>query len=156
MAARKPVVFVAGKYQQLQAGDTIDASCNEVDIITLENEEGADAIVKGMAVYISSAGKVKKAKADAVGTRDVIALCLTDSVAAGQSGSMQTDGQITIADWTAVIGAAALVAGSLYYLSEATSGKLTATPPATGSVVEIGIAISTVMMDINIKQPILL
>jgi hypothetical protein len=154
MTARKPLVLNSGQIQQLQSGDTLDASCNEVDVVSLTSEEAADATTIGMPVYISSTAKFKQAKADAVGTAWAIGVCRAASIASGASGDIQTSGQLTSADWTAVIGAASLTAGARYFLSEATKGMLTATPPATGFVVQVGIALSTTMLDIDPEQPI--
>lgn len=151
---RKPLVLNAGKIEQLQAGDTLDAAVAAIDVEILSNEESSDAITIGMAAYISSAGKVKKAQANATGTKDVIALCRDASIASGDSGAFQTDGQLTSADWTAVVGVATLTPGSIYYLSGDTAGKLTTTPPTSGWVVEIGEAHSTTVLDINIRQPV--
>lgn len=149
MTARKPLVLNGGQVQQLQTGDTLDASCNEVDVTTLTSEEASDTTTIGMPVYISSTGKFKQAKADAVGTTVVIGLCRAASIASGASGEIQTNGQLTGTDWTAVTGGATLTAGSKYYLSEATKGMLTTTPPSSGFVVPVGIAISTTMLQIN-------
>jgi NADPH-dependent 2,4-dienoyl-CoA reductase/sulfur reductase-like enzyme len=90
MASRKPLVLVGGEIQQLQAGDTLTGPFGEVDTITLTNgDSGAHAL--GDVVYISANDTGKKAKADAVGTKDAIAFAM-GAVTAGAAGSYQTDG----------------------------------------------------------------
>ena len=154
MALKKPLVLNSGRVEQIQTGDTLDATSANVDAITLASEEITDATTIGMAVYPSSTGKFKQAKADATGTKDVIGLCRAASIAAGLSGDIQLDGPLSVADWTSIIGAATLTTGSIYYLSGATKGLLTATAPVTGWVVEVGIALSTLILQIKIRQPV--
>lgn len=161
MALRKPLIIVAGQIQQIQAGDTLDAVISEQEVITLTNDESVDATVIGMPVYIDAADGCKQAKADAAGTSKPIALCKDVSIAAAQPGSFLTSGILaaTTAQWDAIKGASGgLVAGTVYYLSAATKGLLTATAPSTVGqyVVEIGIAISTTELKLNIKPSILL
>jgi len=156
MALRKPLCLVSGQIQQLQSGDTLDAAIIETESITLANGESSDAITIGMPVYISAADTVKKAKADAAGTATVFAICKAASIAATFTGEFFTSGQLASSNWTAVTGGATLTAGSVYYLSNATAGQLTATAIGTGLIVEVGQAINTTTMQIKIKRPILL
>lgn len=160
MAARKPLVIASGQVQQLQSGDTLDAPVSEVDLVAATNKE-VGAIVIGAPVYVSAAGQVKKAKADAAGTAKVLALAKDASTAADASGSFQTSGVLvaTTTQWDAVAGTTGgLTAGAEYFLSEATAGVLTETAP-TGVgelVVKVGLAISTTEMMIDPERPILL
>ena len=153
MATRKPLVLNSGQIEQLQSGDTLDAAITEVDLVTMTNGE-ASAISNGEAVYTDAADDVKLALADAAGTARVLGLVKTDSIAASASGSIQIDGIISIADWTAATGSATLTSGSVYYLDNSTAGNLTSTAPTTGYVVEVGQAISTTEMAITIKAPV--
>jgi hypothetical protein len=152
MALRKPLVIISGQLQEIPAGDTLNASVAEIDIVQATNGE-VGAIVIGTPVYVSAAGTVKKAAANAGGTRSVLGLVKDVSIAGAASGSIQTDGILTATtgQWDAVAGTTGgLVAGSIYYLS-ATAGLLTSTAPVTGGqyVCEVGIAISTTELDIN-------
>jgi hypothetical protein len=161
MSLRKPLVIVNGQVEQIQSGDTLDAVVAEQEIITLTNDESSDATVIGMPVYIDAADGCKQAKADAVGTFKAIALCRDTSVTAGQPGSFLTSGILsaTTAQWDAIKGASGgLVAGTTYYLSAATKGLLTATAPGTVGqyVVEIGTALSTTELKVDIRPAILL
>ena len=160
MALRKPLVIISGQVQQLQAGDTLDASAAEVDVVALTNGN-ASAIVIGSPVYSDAAGSVDLAQANASGTVEVLGFVKDTSISASASGSIQTDGILaaTTGQWDIVTGdTGGLVAGTVYYLDPTTAGKLTATAPTTTSqyVVRVGKAISTTEMEISIEPPILL
>jgi len=156
MASRKPLVMNAGVIQQLQAADNLDAGGG---VVAVENDE-VGSIKKGTPVYVSSAGKVKQSKADATATARVLGLVLDDTIAAAATGNVQTDGVIvsTTGGWDAVTGGAGgLTAGSFYYLSGATAGRLTTTPPSTSTeyIIRIGFAISTTELELKIRRRIL-
>ena len=153
MALRKPLVVVDGLVQQLGSGDTLDAPISEVDLVSLTNNN-ASAITIGQPVYSAAADACDLAKADAIGTARPIGLVKDASIAASASGNIQTDGILSNSDWTSVIGSTTLTSGSVYYLDNATAGKLTATAPTSGFVVKVGIAISTTEMAIDIESPI--
>jgi len=160
VALRKPLVIISGQVQQLQAGDTLDASAAEVDVVALINGN-ASAIVIGSPVYSDAAGSVDLAQANASGTVEVLGFVKDTSISASASGSIQTDGILaaTTGQWDIVTGdTGGLVAGTVYYLDPTTAGKLTATAPTTTSqyVVRVGKAISTTEMEISIEPPILL
>lgn len=156
MAARKPLVLNAGTIEQLQSGDTLDAVVSEVDIISLTNGGGATANICEPA-YVSAANTFQLARANASGTTRPIGLVKSTSIAASASGSIQTDGVFvaTTTQWDAVTGGSGgLTAGSIYWLSEATAGRLTTTAPSSGYVVKVGQALSTTDMEISIGSPI--
>ena len=158
MAARKPLVIVNGRIRQIQAGDTLDASVSEVDVISQTNGN-ASAIVIGTPVYTTVADTVDKAKADAYATSEVLGLVKDASIAAGASGMIQTDGVITATtgQWDAVTGqVGGLTVGAIYFLSPTTAGQLTVTAPtAVGQLVaRIGKAISTTELELTIEQPV--
>lgn len=161
MSLRKPLVIVAGQIEQIQSGDTLDAIVAEQEAVTLTNDESSVALVIGMAVYIDAASGCKRAEANAAATAKVIGLVKDVSITAAQPGSINTSGVIvaTTTQWDAVAGTTGgLVPGTVYYLSDAAPGSLTATAPTTvGSlVVPVGIGISTTEMKIEIKPSILL
>lgn len=157
MALRKPLVVVDGQLQQLQAGDELDAPISAAQVVSLTNEE-VGSITQGMAVYSSSAGKVKKAKADAAGTAKVMGLVYDTTITADNAGEIVTDGVLTMADWTTIVGSATLTTGSIYYLSKDTAGLLTAVAPSTVGqlVIAVGTALSTIDLLVAMKNPILL
>lgn len=161
MAARLPLVLVAGQPQQLQSGDTLSVPVySGGDVISLTNDE-AGSVVICTPVYSDAASGFKKAKADAAGTKSVLGLVSDVTVANGVGGNIMLNGYLTATtgQWDAVFGTTGgLAFGSRYYLSAVTSGNATATAPsAVGQyVVEVGIAIATTVLKIDVKQPILL
>lgn len=161
MALRKPLVINAGQIQQLQAGDTLDAPQSGGDQLVLTNDE-AGAVVIGFAVYMDANDGFKKAQANAAGTKNVVGLVAkSPSIANGASGPVTTSGLLTAttAEWDAAAGTTGgLTKDTRYYLDQTTAGKITPTAPTTVGqyVVELGIAISTTELKIDIKQPILL
>ncbi len=160
MAQRKPLVIVAGEIQQMQSGDTLDAAVSEVDIATLTNNN-ASPIVIGNAVYTDAASGVDLAQADAASTSEVVGLVKDASISAAASGDIQTDGVLTATtgQWDAVAGTTGgLTAGTVYYLDPSTAGDITETAPTSVGqvVVRIGKAISTMVMEISVLEPVLL
>lgn len=156
MAIKKPLVITAGQIQQLQSGDYI----NTEEIPQYTNGESSPIVI-GTPVYVSSADTVKKAKADAVGTKDVIGLVYDASITNGVAGGVILNNVLTATttQWDAVAGTTGgLTAGTTYFLSPATAGLLTETAPtAVGQyVVPVGIGLSTTEMKIVIKTIVLL
>lgn len=160
MALRKPLVIVNGQVQQIQAGDTLDAVVNEVDVVQRTNNE-ATAIVIGTPVYVDGSGTVKEAQANSLLTSRVLGLVQDTSIAAAAAGNIQTDGVFiaTTGEWDAVAGTSGgLTPGVDYFLDSAAPGLLTATAPSTTGevVVNLGLALSPTELDINNKQTVLL
>ena len=148
MALRKPLVQVGGKIQQIQPGDTLSATFAEIEGQVWTNGDAGNHVI-GDIVYLNSADNVKKAKADASGTADAIAIA-TATIVNATTGTYQTSGVLA--------GLSGLTAGARYFLSAGTAGLLTSTAPSTVGqlVVEIGIAISTTELLIRIQPAILL
>ena len=71
-------------------------------------------------------------------------------VAAGNTFSIVPAGRWELADWSVPSGNAALSPGAVYYLSGA-AGQITVTPPATGFIVQVGIAVTAGILDVDIK-----
>ena len=146
MASRKPVVLNNGEFEQLQAGDTLNATVSEVDAISLTNgDAGAHAL--GDAVYISAADTAMLALADAAGTKSAVALAL-GAVSAAAVGNYQLDGVI--------VGLSGLTPGAVYYLSDTVPGGMSTTPPSTTGrfVVRLGIAKSATEFLIRIERAV--
>jgi len=158
---RKPLVLVSGQIQTLQAADTLDIpSVTAGDVVQLTNSE-ASPIVIGTPVYMFAADAVKKAKADAAGTKDVMGLVRDASITNATSGSIQLNGVLAMstAQADAAFGTTGgFTFGTRYYLSAGTAGLGTATAPSTVGqyVQEIGIGVSTTEINIDVKSPILL
>ncbi len=158
MAIKLPLVMTAGSIQQLQAGDSIDDRSYQFQLVNGE----ATPIVIGAPVYSDAAGSVKKARANVVGTRNVVGIVgQSPSIANGVAGAITIDGiqTATTAEWDAVTGqVGGLTFNARYYLDAATAGNLTTVAPTVAgqSVVPIGIALSTVDLKVEIGDPILL
>jgi hypothetical protein len=157
MALRKPLVQVSGQPQQLQAGDTLDAPQSGVDVLVQTNDE-ATPIVIGAPVYNDAADGVKKAQANAAGTKKVLGLVAqAPSIAAAATGPIATSGVLsaTTAQWDAVAATVGgLVFGTVYWLDPTTAGKITSTAPsAVGQYINrIGVAVSTTELKLNIDE----
>ncbi|WP_295446254.1 hypothetical protein [uncultured Thiodictyon sp.] len=154
MTTRVPLVLVDGIVRRLAAGDDVSGATPS-PVFTLSNAN-AGAITIGQAVYSSATGAVDLAKADSIGTSQVLGLVGQATIGIGGSGTVQYGGVLSSANWTAVMGATTLTAGAVYYLDASTAGKLTANPPdATGKyVVKVGTALSTTELHIEIDSPV--
>ena len=156
MALKKVLVLgTTGEIEQLQPGDTVDVTTSSNQVFIAANNTGA-ALTIGQAVYISAANTVEAALADNVTTSGVVGLVADASIADGANGYMLTDGTLASTDWTAVVGATTLTAGSVYFLSDTAAGELTTTvPTAPGSfVTRVGTAINTTTLEVTISRPI--
>lgn len=159
MVQRIPLVIVNGQVEQLQSGDSLS---NTVNLPVFTNGESSATIVIGMPVYISSADTVKMCKGSGIATANPIGFMQSTSVTTGNTGPVQLTGNLsaTTAQWDAVCTgeSGGLTAGTLYYLDPIAFGKITVTAPTSvGQVVQqVGTAISTTEMKIDIKMPILL
>lgn len=157
MAVQKPLVIIAGQIQQIPPGDTLSAASSEVDVVSLT---AAATVVKLCPVYSSSAGGFNKANASASGSAKVLGLAMA-AITSAASGLIQTDGIITgtTGEWDAVAGTTGgLTFGTEYFLAT-TAGLLTSTAPSGAGqyIVRVGIAISTVDMELSIdRQSVLL
>jgi hypothetical protein len=128
--------------------------------LTLVNDEAAPIVI-GAPVYIDAPGGVKLARANAAATTNAIGLVGVTTIAPAAAGAIDVGGVIeaTTAQWDVITGAVGgLTAGSRYYLSAATAGKLTTVAPSVVGqfVVDMGIALSATKFKIDIQEPILL
>ena len=99
--------------------------------------------------------------ANAAATTFVTGLVQATSVANHASGAVQTNGVLTATavQWNAITGGSGgLTTGSVYFLSPTMAGQITTTAPTTSGqyVVQVGIALSTTELDVQIGPPILL
>jgi hypothetical protein len=140
-------------YGRVTAGSAAGAGTSIAS--TLTNNAGSTVNI-GEAVYVDGGGTFSKARANASGTVQCIGLA-SSSINNAASGQIVTHGEMTATtgEWDAVTGGSGgLSAGTVYYLSEATAGKLTGTAPTTGWVLTVGIALSTTKMKVNILTPV--
>ncbi len=102
-----------------------------------------DPVPFGSAVYVSSTKAVTAAASDSSGTAQVIGVVV--GLVGGFAPIVQFAGVTgTQIDWSfATITGTPLVPGSPYYLAtSANPGKLTTTPPVSGSIVQVGVALT--------------
>lgn len=153
MPLKKPLVLnTDGTYEQLQSGDTLDATVSVADEVVLTNSS-VSSISIGTPVYISAASACQPSRANATGTAKVIGLVSATTIAASATGTVRKDGTLTATtgQWDTVTGqTGGLTPGSTYFLSAATVGLMTTTAPTTGWVLPVGIALSTVDLEIQI------
>lgn len=161
MAVKTPLVLgSSGHPEQLQAADTITVSTSFTNTEQVTNGGGAAAVIC-TPVYISAADTFLLAQANAAATADVYGLVYDASIGAAASGSIATDGLVTATtgQWDAVTGlVGGLVAGTDYFLSATTAGRLTATAPtAAGQFnVFVGKAKSATTLSVSIRERIAL
>lgn len=112
-------------------------------IIPVTNAE-TTPLVQGTPVYITSAGKVRRASIDNDNADRVVGLVLSEAIAPGASGQVQAEELFVLADWTAITGQPTLVPNELYYLGA--KGTLVPTPPIKSGnhLVRVGLAISLI------------
>lgn len=155
MALVKPLILKAGKLEQLQSTDTIEA-LSTANIYSMTNDSGG-ALVIGAPVYNNDTGSVSKARANTAITSEVIGLAFDVSTANGATGQIITSGVIeaTTLEWAAIAAVDGLIAyGVEYFLSEAGAGLIVSTPHTSGWVVPIGRGLSGTLMLVNIQRPI--
>lgn len=123
---------------------------------SLNNGEAA-AINIGMAVYTDATNSVKKANANAAGTKEVIGLVAATSISSAAAGNVIVEGVLsaTTGQWDAVTGqTGGLTSGAVYYLSNTTAGNLTTTAPSSGYVCRVGVALSTTLLRLKVGAPV--
>jgi len=138
----------AGQVLTMVAGvPTWTTSSSET--LSFTNTQGT-AITVGNVVYMKSDGTVALAEANVGGTSTAIGMVVDASIANNTAGYIALDGVVS--------GLSSLTPGVTYYLSDTSAGVLTATAPTAGGsyVAEIGIAISTTAIKVNIQPTILL
>jgi hypothetical protein len=150
-----------GTYQSVtvdQKGRVTAGTTASTEAVTTSLTNGeATNIVIGQAVYVSGANTAKKALANATGTKDVVGFVGSTTVAAAAAASVVTAGVVsaTTGQWDAVTGSTGgLTTGAKYFLDNAVAGRITTTPPASGFICPVGIALSTTKLAMNVQTPI--
>jgi hypothetical protein len=126
-----------------------------IDIGDLENAILRPGIADGtftarQVVYASSAGHFDLAVATSATLSNAIGI-LPAAITSGETGNVLVTGSMQSTGW-------GLTSGAIYYLSPTTPGLITTTAPTTVGqyVVQIGKAISTEILVLNIQKSILL
>ena len=116
----------------------------------------AETIAAGQPVAIGeSGGQLYLARADVLAKAAVAGLA-TAAIGTGFAGEVSTD-SLTLSDWSAAVGASALVPGLVYFLSTI-PGQLTSAAPALPgeAVSRVGQAIDAQTMLLDLDQPVFL
>ena len=124
------------------------APCTDHTLDTIAGE----TVHVGAPAYIVSNNTANLASATGAVKSRAVGL-ITQASSVNDATIVQTDGSVNLADWTAVIGAASLTPGSVYFL-HTTDGQMSTTPP-TGDgdvVVTMGIAVTTTKFDIEVNE----
>lgn len=129
-------------------------------VMYLENGETVSLAV-GAPVYFYDVNIVKRGQANISTTKDIIGLVRGSVIAVNGKGFIQTGGVLaaTVSEWVSITGqAGGLIPNALYYLSPYTPGKLTPLVPSVSGqyAVEIGRALNSTELDINIKPSVVI
>lgn len=146
MATKKPLVLdAAGNIQQLRPEDSLEGTGVGGDI----NFTASEAIAIRGVVYVTNAGQISNAQADAPTTAKAFGFA-SAAITGGASGPVRYN--------TVLSGFAGLTPGLPVFLSPTVEGEITQTAPiAQGQfVVRLGTAIGATEIEINIEPPILL
>jgi len=77
-----------------------------------------------------------------------------EEVTAGSLARVILAGKLELSNWVwALNGFSNLTPGAIYYLS-ATDGKMDVTPPLTGYILQVGVALTTTVLSVSIKSRI--
>jgi hypothetical protein len=136
-------------YGRVTAGTAGSAGANVSE--TLTNNTGS-SIVIGSTVYISAAGEITKAIANADAASLAVGV-VSATIANSASGPVVTAGTVTATtgEWDTITGqSGGLTAAADYYLDNTTAGKITTTAPGSGYVQPIGHALSTTKLKVSI------
>jgi len=111
------------------------------------------------AVYIGGVSTCRLARANALSTSRPVGLVKDTTIAAGAAGAVTTNGIVTAttAQWDAVTGGSGgLTPGAVYYLSSATAGNITSTPPSADDsfVCQLGVALSATKLSMQVGSVI--
>jgi hypothetical protein len=111
-----------------------------------------ETILIGQPVYVSANNTVNLGDATTIATANVIGLALTGATA-NDSLAVLTEGSVSQADWTAVVGATLLTPGATYFLNTA-AGQMSTIPPTSDGevVVTMGTALTTTKFDIEVNE----
>jgi hypothetical protein len=105
----------------------------------------------GQPVYVNQANaRLFRARAAFEVTSRVCGFCKAD-VTLGSVIGIVSAGRLELSDWSIPLGGTGLlIPGAIYYL-DGVSGQISVNPPATGFTIQVGIAVTTTILDIDIK-----
>jgi hypothetical protein len=138
-------------------GEKGDPGLGTAGLVSKVNGE-ANPLIKGTPVYLSNSTTIRRARADAPATKNVLGFVYDDSIANGGSGNIQTTSImiLTTNEWDAITGSVGgLQPQTDYYLSTITEGRITSVAPgSTGYVCKVGYAISSTEFLIRMEPSI--
>lgn len=120
-------------------------------VIYVQADEDIQA---GQAVKPNVAGRMVLAQANSMVNSRQVAIAQADTLT-GFACPIRQD-FVTLTDWTEATGSTNLLPGANYFLSNIIPGMLTTTPPSSGVVLSVGIAVNSTTLSINLGSPILL
>ena len=104
----------------------------------------------GQPVYVNPVdAQAYRAGAGSEATSQTCGFC-RDEVISGQVFGIVPAGRLELADWSIPLGTSLLSPGMVYYLS-GVAGQITVSPSVTGFSVQVGIAVTTMILDVDIK-----
>lgn len=110
-----------------------------------------ETIHPGQPVYIKQANaRAYRARALFEEASRICGFCKTE-VTTGNTCSIIPAGRLELVDWSVPLGGIALLTpGVIYYLGDVT-GQIMASSPTTGFAIQVGVAITTTILDVDIK-----
>lgn len=140
-------------------GRALDRERWSVAGVILQANNDPDALSIGMPVYNDVPGGVRRAKADALATKNVLGLVVDDTAGPSLPVHVAACGVVraTEAQWDAVTGGSGgLVPLARYFLDHAAAGRLTATPPSASGhfLVAVGVAASSTLLRLRFQLDI--
>lgn len=110
-----------------------------------------ETLYTGQPVYVNqSNARLYRARAAFEVTSRVCGFCKTD-VTLGDSVGIAPAGRMELSDWSIPLGGTSLlIPGATYYLG-GVSGQITVNYPAIGFTMQVGVAVTTTILDIDIK-----
>jgi hypothetical protein len=129
---------------------TIEVDVTGLEEAILPSVTAAANIAARDVVYVSAAGTVNLARADALATSKAFGIAPA-AIASAATGTVLTVGIVTSTGW-------GLTANTIYYLSPTVAGGITATAPSTPGqyIVPVGLALSSTQLMFNPQSSILL
>lgn len=127
-------------------------------LIQLSRTTPADfELVAGETIHLGQPIYVKQANARAYRARALFeeasrvrGFCKAE-VTTGNMFGVTSGGRLELADWSVPLGGAVLLTpGVIYYLSDVT-GQMMANSPTTGFIMQVGVAVTTTILDIAIQ-----
>lgn len=132
------------------SGATSTYSAVNKDVVTIK---------KGHVISPHTSGSGVRLASGATNTKHAVGLMLEETIV-GAAGKFQTEGIVSLSDWTDATGSVLLKPNAIYYVDIVVSGKMSFTAPAStsaGKIVQVvGRSVSPTEFEIRISDPILL